>query len=108
MDLQRNGGVSNLYLVNSFINTTSSAVGSIVGRGEGLFENIYSDAIIHSTSTHIGGIIGNVRDDVTSSSGQKDNTVLTIRNCWFDGTIKSTRNAKIFVCGRFGRASNVW
>jgi len=72
--------VKNFKLTNSyFCNTTtaSATMGSIAGTGNGNFESVYSDAVLVSTGTVVGGLVGFIND----SSSHK------ISNCWFDGKI---------------------
>ena len=72
--------VQNFKLVNSyfeFTDTTMALLGSIAGRGNGMFDTIYSDAILVCSGTGCGGIVGQV--NVTGAQ---------ISNCWFDGEIQ--------------------
>lgn len=77
--------ISNLYLVNSYITSTKTDVGSIIGEGDGTLTNVYSDAIIHTSNYRVGGLVGRSRANTESA--------LVLNNCWFDGTITSTRSA---------------
>ena len=82
------GKVSNLRLVNSYIeNTVASGLGesgSIVGRLIGQIENCYSDAILvnknNTTSADVatGGIAGRI-----------NNSAAKVKNCVFAGSIES-------------------
>ena len=87
-----NCDISNLYLVNSYIKSTKTGVGSIIGQGDGTLTNVYSDAIIHSTNQCIGGFVGRIIDEYKDE--EKTDTHLVIENCWFDGTITSTRSSE--------------
>ena len=72
--------VKNFKLTNSyFCNTTtaSATMGSIAGTGNGIFDTVYSDAVIESYGTVVGGLVGFVNEK----------TAHKISNCWFDGEI---------------------
>lgn len=71
-----NASVSNLRLTNSYFESTSGRIGSIAGRGSGVFENIYSDAIVVGNGMNIGGLLG-----------QSVGPTLTLTNCWFAGSV---------------------
>ena len=83
--------ISNLYLVNSYITSTNTDVGSIIAQGDGTLTNVYSDAIIHTSNYRVGGLVGRSRASSESA--------LVLNNCWFDGTITSTRSAKQALTG---------
>ena len=74
--------IQNLRLVDScFVNNTSTDqvnIGSIVGRGAGKIDTVYTDAVISTTGNTIGGIIASV---ITVS----DKNV--VNNCWFAGKL---------------------
>ncbi len=82
--------IKNFSLKNSYFESTRTEVlgsevdglGSIAGQGAGVLDTVYSDAIIVSATRNTGGLIGNQR--------QKD-TTLTVRNCWFNGSVKGTQ-----------------
>ena len=96
-DANGSATIKNLKVVNSYYESTKTAnhagqidgTGSIVGRGTGTFENIYSDAIVYSRFQNTGGLIG------THRQGPFDMT-----NCWFDGKVTGT----IMVGGLLGYA----
>ena len=94
--------IQNFYLKNSCFNSTAkdAFIGSVLGQGDGTFENIYSNAIINSTGAQQGGLIGRIQRGNTSTVGP--NTVCTITNCWFDGTINSSHNTTIYTGGIVG------
>ena len=71
-----NARVSNLRLTNSYFESTSGRIGSIAGRGSGVFENIYSDVIVVGNGMNIGGLLGQSVPDT-----------LTLTNCWFAGSV---------------------
>ncbi|MBQ9393597.1 MAG: hypothetical protein IJU18_06365, partial [Oscillospiraceae bacterium] len=76
--------LKNFRLENSLIHATADSPtnpnfagsGTVVGRGGGTLDTIYSNAIVYAEGMQIGGIIGqvNLRGMIT-----------TINNCWFDG-----------------------
>ena len=72
--------VKNFKLTNSYFESTSTGMailGSVVGRGNGTIDTVYSDAILVSSGTGNGGIVGQV---YTAGNNR-------ITNCWFDGSI---------------------
>ena len=78
-----NGVVKNVRLENSFLSSTAADIGSIAGMGQGTFDSVYSNAIVHVATARVGGFIGQV-------SG----TDIVIRNCWYDGVIKNVGNTR--------------
>ena len=93
------GKVKNLRLTNSFLTSTiegSAAMGSIVGRLEGDIHTVYSDAILRSSSSLNGGIVGYKLTKDTKSS---------IVNTWYAGTIYMDGDAK-YTGGLVGRIIN--
>jgi len=69
--------VRNVRLENSYISSNNNIVGSIAGRGNGIFDTVYSDAIVRSSGTAVGGIVG----QVNTGSANK------MTNCWFAGEV---------------------
>ncbi|MBQ9392759.1 MAG: hypothetical protein IJU18_02035, partial [Oscillospiraceae bacterium] len=92
--------VKNLKLKNSYIASTDQWVGSIVGRGNGTFTNIYSDATVVSSAAFEGGMVG-----------QADYGPITMSGCWFDGKVINTyaegENSRGFVGGLIGYVAGV-
>ena len=89
--------IRNFSLKNSyFASSAGDQLGSIAGNAMGIFENIYSDAIVVSNGCNqTGGMIG-----ATSTSKG-----VTMKNCWFDGSV--TCNAKkSYLGGLIGRVAN--
>lgn len=76
-EIQESPEIKNLSLKNSYFKTTNSSAdfGSILGRGCGVFTNIYSDAIVVVQGERAGGLVGNVAYTAT-----------TMNNCWFAGS----------------------
>ena len=75
---QRGCVIKNFKLVNSFFkNNGDMGTGSILAKGGGTVDTVYSDAIVVSTGWHTGGLVGTF----TASGSNK------ITNCWFDGTL---------------------
>jgi len=75
---QRGCVIKNFKLVNSFFkNNGDMGTGSILAKGGGTIDTVYSDAIVVSTGWHSGGLVGTF----TASGSNK------ITNCWFDGTL---------------------
>jgi len=81
--------ICNFRLIDSYIYGSGYIVGGIAGRGNGKFENIYSNAIVKSDVTVVGGFIGQV------------NSEATITNCWHAGEV----NASSEVGGLVGATS---
>lgn len=84
--------VKNLRLTNSYYENSTdltALMGSIVGRGNGVFDTIYSNAIIVSTGKQNGGI----------AAASNQNGVTTFRNCWFDGSITLKGDNAIYAGG---------
>jgi len=88
--------VKNLWITNSYIKSTKANVGSVAGTGLGIFDTIYSNAIIDVELYYIGGIVGYV------SSGT-DNV---IKNCWFNGRINGVAQAGYYIGGILGCIEN--
>lgn len=73
-------------LENSYFESTCTKpamLGSIVGKGQGTFDTIYSDAIVVANTVIAGGIIGDI------SSNEK----VVVTNCWYDGTMELGKNS---------------
>ncbi|MBR4768901.1 MAG: hypothetical protein IK088_07985, partial [Lachnospiraceae bacterium] len=81
----KNAVVKNLRLTNSYLSSDGQWIGSFAGQGSGTFLNLYSDAVLTTSAAMIGGIVG-ANDDEGSSD-------LTVKNCWFDGTVRNTHSA---------------
>lgn len=86
------GTIQNFRLENSFFGSTidmaeaNANIGSVIGSGSGTLQEVYSDAIVHSTAARNGGFVG--------SAGIKDGAGLNIVSCWFKGTVKATQHYK--------------
>lgn len=86
-----NGTVCDLKLENSYFDGVSQ-VGSIAGRGDGTFSNVYSDAIVSCDTAEgyeIGGLIGMIWPESGSAK--------TISGCWYAGEINVS--AKVWRIG---------
>lgn len=78
----KNATIQNIRLVNSYLNGgvdgSYAKFGSVIGWCAGVtMDNVYSDAIVESTSYQTGGIVGAVHAQSTFT------------NCWFDGKIEN-------------------
>ena len=76
-------GVRDLRLVNSLIKVSggdngAALSGSVIGRGGGSLDGVYSNAIVYSEGYEIGGLIGQI--NLTG-------VITTINNCWYDGQL---------------------
>lgn len=79
----KNAIIQNLSLKNSYFTSTKDRIGSIAGRGAGILDTVYSDAIVVGNGANVGGIFGTDVD-----GGVKMN------NCWFAGSVtNNTENA---------------
>ena len=86
--------IKNFTLSNSKIAGTAMAMGAIVGNGDGTLANIYCDSSVlveTSSTTTVGGMVGRVQDPLQKNDQDRvENTLLTVSNCWFEGSIKQT------------------
>jgi len=73
--------VKDLKLENSYFTSTAANLGSIAGQGRGLFDTIYSDAIVTGSGQRVGGLVG-----------MGYGTDVVMQYCWFDGTVTNTGN----------------
>lgn len=77
-DTKRGAVIKNFKLVNSYFrNNGDKGTGSILSKGGGTIDTVYSDALVYSSGWHSGGLVGSF----TISGSNK------ITNCWFDGTL---------------------
>ena len=94
--------VQDFKLVNSYLaNGKAGAIaylGSIAGTALGTFSDIYSDAIVVSGGQRVGGFIGYVSSDSSTT------TKFKMTNCWFDGSVTSTRADDIRIGGFVGQS----
>ena len=94
--------VKELKLVNSYfksqVSTAASYIGSIVGSALGEFDTIYSSAIVETNKQRVGGLVGYVSSDSSST------TKFKMTNCWFDGSVTSTRADDIRIAGLIGQS----
>lgn len=70
--------IKNVNIKNSYFEGSSdwaSMIGSIAGRGGGIIDTVYSDAIIVSSADLVGGMIGQINKEGTNK----------VTNCWYDG-----------------------
>ena len=91
--------VKNLYLKNSYFESSSVDLGSIVGVAKGTFSNIYSNATVKSTlasngnnGNRVGGIAGKALNG------------FRLLNAHFDGEVSSEMTDKIRIGGLIGSA----
>ena len=75
--------IKNLKLENSYITSTNTIVGSVVGSCGGNLENVYSSATVSTNTNFAGGIVGQVFGDGN----------ISIKKCWFAGTVNAASNA---------------
>lgn len=75
---QTNGSLSNFKLTNSYFQSSNTQLGSVIGSLNGNMSNVYSDAMVVTSSKQCGGLAGQF------------NSAKTISGCWFDGTVIST------------------
>lgn len=82
--------------------TKDSATGSVIGRGYGTLEGVYSNVGIYAVnSARIGGLVG-VADNVNAI---KSNSI-SLNNCWYDGDIairvSKANAAEVYAGGLIG------
>lgn len=82
---QVRGTVKNFYLKNSYIESTKNYTGSVAGFLSGNLTNIYSEAIVESSATDTGGLVGRF-------GAGYDTNARTISNCWFNGKVSGSKN----------------
>lgn len=92
--------IKNLAVTDSYITGSGDYVGTIIGKGAGQLTNVYSDALINSTGTQIGGVVG--RSQVSKAS----DTTLNMTGCWFDGTIVINNNGQMLSGGMIGYSTH--
>ena len=91
--------IKDVYLTDSYIKHDNSGgywTGSIVGMCYGgTLEGLYTNAIVETSAQQIGGIVGRMEG--------------TIKECWFDGELKSTKTsvAALYMGGIVGGANKV-
>lgn len=68
--------IQDIHLKESYF-SAKKQLGSIAGRGNGTFSNIYSNATVVSTEGISGGLIGDVKHTTESK----------VSGCWFDGDV---------------------
>jgi len=100
--ISKDGVVQNLKVKNSYfssIRTSATAnVGSIAGLAQGTFTNVYSSAVVDSKGgTDTGGLIG-VASAVTGATIDK----ITMRGCWFNGSVQAVGTNIGGIIGRKG------
>lgn len=121
--------IQNLYIKNSyFLATTNSGLGAVIGQGNGIVRNVYSNAVLVESKAlgAIGGILGcadgNVEisncwneSDITTSKtycggimGTVTNTgfTITIAHCLNTGDLTFTGTGNSYFGGMVGRANN--
>ena len=69
--------IRDFKLKNSYLTTTNTNLGSIVGYAGGTFEKIYSEAIVYGQNNYVGGLAG--------ANGYGKNLAMT--DCWFAGSV---------------------
>ena len=93
---QRGCVIKNFKLVNSYFkNNGDKGTGSILAKGGGTIDTVYSDAIVVSNGWHSGGLVGTF----TVSGTNK------ITNCWFDGTLTMEMEYGRYAGGILGTAN---
>lgn len=75
-----NAAIKNLRLEDSYIKSTHNQSATIVGWPiGGTIQNVYSNAVLHSTGTNTGGLVAYF---------DNSSATLKVENCWFDGVVK--------------------
>ena len=73
--------IKDFKLTYSYLSSKGIALGGIVGYG--MFESlsdIYSNAIVYTTNSCVGGFVGQINKGTSTKNAQ-------IENCWFDGAV---------------------
>ena len=73
--------IKDFKLTYSYLSSKGVALGGIVGYG--MFESlsdIYSNAIVYTTNSYVGGFVGQINKGTSTKTAQ-------IQNCWFDGAV---------------------
>lgn len=73
--------IKNLKLKDSYLTSTAANLGSIAGQGRGVFDTVYSSAVVRGSGQRLGGLVG-----------MGFGTDLVMQYCWFDGTVTNTGN----------------
>ena len=86
------GRIKNFRLTNSTFtykddNPETTGVhiflGSVCGELRGQMENVYSNAVVNSDRSRVGGLVG-VMNSLNLAEGRP---VVSVNNCWFDGQL---------------------
>ena len=84
------------------INGTSS-VGGIIGMNDGIVVNVLNNANVTASSTHVGGVIGNMVGGELSRSGNTGN--VTGASDYIGGVAGACVGAGIFACYNTGKVT---
>ena len=90
--LDKEATIQNLKVVNSYV--TGGYVGTLAATSASNIKNIYSDAIVVSSKSLGGGLVGE-RNAVPETN--------SVENCWFAGSVTSTGD---FAGGIVGKTYN--
>ena len=96
--------LKNFQITNTYLKTRGTSnygTGSVAGEIRGSIDTIYSKATLNTNLSQVGGLVGRLVD--MNNNDQEDN--VTINNCWFDGTVKSTRGGEVYGGGIAGIVS---
>ena len=78
----------------------TAGIGSVCGDLRGDLEYVYSNAVVDSTGSRVGGLVG-IPNGAEGSDGNL--TTSTVQNCWYDGKVSGTGYAR-YVGGIAGRS----
>lgn len=69
----------------------TAGLGSVCGDLRGDLEYVYSNALVESTGSRVGGLVG-IPNGAEGADGNL--TTSTISNCWFDGEVDTNGHAR--------------
>jgi len=85
--------IRNFRIVNSYYTSSNKGgLGSVIGRGNGTIESVYSSAMLVASASVNGGLVGEV----------KEGGSLTMKNCQFDGEMLLRGQNTVYTGGMIG------
>lgn len=95
--------LKNFRLTDSYLKSRGVSyvgTGSIAGENRGSIDTVYSSAILDTNLRQAGGIVGRLNDMVKDGVNK-----VTVDNCWFVGTLNTSRGGEVHGGGIAGTAS---
>ena len=85
--------IRDFRIVNSYYTSSNKGgLGSVIGRGNGTIESVYSSATLVASASVNGGLVGEV----------KEGGSLTMKNCQFDGEMLLRGQNTVYTGGMIG------